>query len=56
MKKWPLYLKDPVKIPQKGESGAFWEERGDRYHCGVDLYTPENTEVLSTEEGIVSEH
>lgn len=70
MKRWPLNLKtpgkiapekvttgkiDPVKIPQKGEAGSFWEDRGDRFHCGIDLYAPENTEVLSIEEGIVSE-
>lgn len=45
----------PGRIPQKGEAGSFWEDRGDRYHCGIDLYAPENTEVLSIEEGIVSE-
>ena len=70
MKRWPLNLKtpgkiapekvtagkiDPDKIPQKGYAGSFWEDRGDRFHCGVDLYAPENTEVLSIEEGIVTE-
>lgn len=70
MKKWPLNLKDwkktPTgdtlsekanfgKIPQRGEAGSFWEERGDRCHCGVDLYTRENTEVLSIGDGIVIE-
>ncbi|KKG16888.1 metalloendopeptidase [Methanosarcina sp. 2.H.T.1A.6] len=70
MKRWPLNPKipekiasekitagkiDPVKIPQKGEAGSFWEDRGDRYHCGVDLYAPENTEVFSIEEGMVTE-
>jgi murein DD-endopeptidase MepM/ murein hydrolase activator NlpD len=44
-----------VKVPQKGEAGSFWEDRGDRYHCGVDLYAPENTEVVSVEGGIVAE-
>jgi len=70
MKKWPLNSKapaetfpektalekaNPAKIPQKGEAGSFWEDRGDRYHCGIDLYAPENTEVLSIEEGVVVE-
>jgi murein DD-endopeptidase MepM/ murein hydrolase activator NlpD len=70
MKRWPINLKIPQetalrtailektisgKIPQKGEPGSFWEDRGDRYHCGVDLYAPENTEVVSVEGGIVSE-
>jgi murein DD-endopeptidase MepM/ murein hydrolase activator NlpD len=44
-----------VKIPQKGEAGSFWEDRGDRFHCGVDLYAPENTEVVSIEKGVVAE-
>ncbi|WP_292387528.1 M23 family metallopeptidase [Methanosarcina sp. UBA5] len=43
------------QVPQKGEAGSFWENRGDRYHCGVDLYAPENTEVVSIEEGIAVE-
>lgn len=42
-------------VPQKGETGSFWENRGDRYHCGVDLYAPENTEVVSIEGGIVAD-
>ena len=44
-----------IQVPQKGEAGSFWEDRGDRYHCGVDLYAPENTEVVSVERGIVAE-
>lgn len=44
-----------LQIPQKGEAGSFWENRGDRYHCGVDLYAPENTEVVSIEGGVVAE-
>lgn len=43
------------RVPQKGEAGSFWESRGDRFHCGVDLYAPENTEVLSIEDGVVVE-
>ncbi|MDQ1252495.1 MAG: hypothetical protein QG646_1616 [Euryarchaeota archaeon] len=62
MKIWPLSMNDSEKveickktdrIPQKGEAGSFWENRGDRYHCGVDLYVPENTEVISIENGVV---
>jgi len=70
MKRWPLnpdipeetasektFLKKiiPGRIPRKGEPGSFWEDRGDRYHCGIDLYAPENTEVVSVEGGIVTE-
>jgi murein DD-endopeptidase MepM/ murein hydrolase activator NlpD len=43
------------QVPQKGEAGSFWENRGDRYHCGVDLYAPEKTEVVSIERGVVTE-
>ncbi|HWQ47815.1 MAG TPA: M23 family metallopeptidase [Methanosarcina sp.] len=43
------------QVPQKGEAGSFWENRGDRYHCGVDLYASENTKVVSIEGGIVAE-
>jgi murein DD-endopeptidase MepM/ murein hydrolase activator NlpD len=70
MKRWPLNPKIPKKtasekqipekavfrrIPQNGEPGSFWEDRGDRYHCGVDLYASENTGVVSVEGGIVAE-
>lgn len=70
MKRWPLNPKIPEeasldktilgktipkRIPQKGEAGSFWEDRGDRYHCGIDLYAPENSEVVSIEGGIVAE-
>ena len=48
-----LCKKESVKIPPKGEAGSFWEDWGDRYHCGVDLYAPENTEVLSVEKELL---
>ena len=41
------------RIPQKGEAGSFWEDRGDRYHCGVDLYTPENTKFSRLRMGLL---
>ena len=43
------------RIPQRDEPGSFWEDRGDRRHCGVDLYAPENTGIISMEEGTVTE-
>ncbi|MCQ1537077.1 M23 family metallopeptidase [Methanosarcina sp. KYL-1] len=58
MKKWPLNISDTAyreKVPGKGEPGSFWEERDDRRHCGVDLYAPENTGVVSIEAGTVME-
>lgn len=45
----------PGKVPKKGEPGSFWEDRGDRHHCGIDLYAPENTGVVSIEDGTVTE-
>lgn len=53
MKFWPVpnsYSKDP---PASNASGSFWENRVDRYHCGVDIYAPERSEVLSIEDGKV---
>lgn len=37
-------------VPQKGEPCTFRENRGDRYHCRIDLYVPENTETVSLKE------
>ncbi|AEH61339.1 Peptidase M23 [Methanosalsum zhilinae DSM 4017] len=54
MKKWPLKYQS-AKIPKNGEPGSFWEDRGDRHHCGVDLYAPESSEVVSIEDGEVVE-
>ena len=53
LKVWPVpdsYTKD---IPRNGSQGSFWEDRGDRYHCGVDIYAPEKSSVLSIQNGKV---
>jgi len=53
MKVWPVpdsYSKD---IPRNGEPGSFWEDRGDRFHCGIDIYAPEGSEVLAIQNGRV---
>lgn len=53
MKVWPLkeaYIKN---IPEKPSPGSFWEDRTDRFHCGIDLYSPEGSEVFAMEEGVV---
>jgi murein DD-endopeptidase MepM/ murein hydrolase activator NlpD len=53
MKYWPVpdsYSKD---IPVDDASGSFWEDRGDGYHCGVDIYAPTGSDVLSIEDGEV---
>ncbi len=46
-KSWPLGDTSSRHVPQPGQSGSFWEDRGDRHHAGVDLYAPLNTPVLA---------
>jgi len=45
----------PGKVPKKGDPGSFWEDRRDSPHCGIDLYAPENTGVVSIDYGLVTE-
>jgi murein DD-endopeptidase MepM/ murein hydrolase activator NlpD len=55
MKIWPVpdsYEKSP---PLSGAEGAFWEDRGDRHHCGVDIYAPEGSDVLAMDDGRIIE-
>ena len=54
MSTWPLKNKQE-KIPQKNQGGAFWEDRGDRHHCGIDLYSEAGKEVFAIETGTVVE-
>jgi len=50
---WPLKLESNKRfLPKKGP-GSFWENRKDRYHCGIDLYATEGTTVCSIADGIV---
>ena len=53
MKYWPAPDSYSKNIPYMGTPGSFWENRGDRYHCGIDLYGPEGSSVISIEEGRV---
>lgn len=53
MKYWPVPNSHSKIIPTAGFSGSFWEDRGDRYHCGIDIYAPEGSDVLSVEDGKV---
>jgi murein DD-endopeptidase MepM/ murein hydrolase activator NlpD len=53
MKTWPLKNTPLRRIPTRNMPGSFWENRGDRFHCGVDLYAPVGTEVVAIEDGIV---
>jgi murein DD-endopeptidase MepM/ murein hydrolase activator NlpD len=50
MKYWPVLNNYSKIIPTSG-SGSFWEDRGDRHHYGVDIYAPDNSDVLSIEDG-----
>ncbi len=53
MKYWPAPDSHSIDIPSPGLPGSFWEDRDDRYHCGVDIYAPEGSGVLSIEGGKV---
>lgn len=51
MKYWPVPHSHSKTIPVAGRQGSFWEDRGDRRHCGIDIYAPAGSDVLSIEDG-----
>lgn len=51
MKHWPLPDSYFDEIPRNGSPGSFWEDRNDRFHCGVDLYAPAGAEILAIDGG-----
>jgi murein DD-endopeptidase MepM/ murein hydrolase activator NlpD len=53
MTTWPVPKSYSREIPDLGEPGSFWEDRGDRNHCGIDIYAPGGSEVLAIEQGDV---
>ena len=53
MKTWPVPHSFSMKLPEKDAPGAFWKNRIDRHHCGVDIYAPVSSEVLAVECGEV---
>ncbi len=53
MKHWPVPSSYSKIIPASGSPGSYWEHRGDRRHCGVDIYAPESSDVHSIESGTV---
>ena len=40
-------------IPNNNSPGSFWENRGDRHHCGVDIYPPPGSGIIAVENGEV---
>ncbi len=53
MKIWPVPDSYSKEIPRNGEPGSFWEDRGDRFHCGLDIYAPKGSKVLAIQNGKV---
>lgn len=53
MKVWPVPKSHSEKLPEQGSSGSFWEERDNGYNCGIDLFAPENSEILAIDKGVV---
>lgn len=50
---WPVPESYSNKLPKKEKPGGFWENRIDRFHCGVDVYAPVCSEVFSIKKGEV---
>lgn len=55
MKLWPVPNSFMKTLPKHPEPGSFWRFREDRYHCGVDIYAPQGSQVIAIENGIVVE-
>jgi len=52
---WPIPGDLRRTVPEKGKPGSFMEDRSDRRHCGVDLYAPVGSKVVSIDDGLVLE-
>lgn len=53
MKYWPVPNSYSKEIPTAVSPGSFWENRDDRRHCGVDIYAPAGSKVVSIDDGVV---
>jgi murein DD-endopeptidase MepM/ murein hydrolase activator NlpD len=53
MKKWPVPDSCSMILPEKEAPGSFWKCRKDRHHCGVDVYAPVGSTVITVESGKV---
>ncbi|MBM2814641.1 MAG: hypothetical protein HW421_1403 [Ignavibacteria bacterium] len=50
---WPVPESYSKFYPKPGEPGAFWEDREDRFHCGIDIYAAQGASVIAIESGKV---
>jgi murein DD-endopeptidase MepM/ murein hydrolase activator NlpD len=55
MRCWPVPDSYAKALPENGAPGSFWEDRGDRRHCGVDIYAPKGSVVRAVEDGDIAE-
>jgi murein DD-endopeptidase MepM/ murein hydrolase activator NlpD len=53
MRCWPVPGSDRTKMSASGAPGCFWEDRGDRRHCGMDIHAPAGSDVVAVEAGDV---
>lgn len=53
MKHWPVPNSYSDEIPSSGSTGSFWEDRTDRFHCGVDFFAPSGSSVVAIDTGVV---
>ena len=55
MRYWPVPESYSKIIPKNKSPGSFWENRQDRFHCGIDIYAPDGSKVISIDDGNVLE-
>lgn len=53
MRYWPVPNSYTRTLPKNNAQGSFWENRKDRYHCGIDIYAPVGSKVISIDDGTV---
>jgi murein DD-endopeptidase MepM/ murein hydrolase activator NlpD len=53
VKHWPAPKSYSRRLPRGTSTGSFWKLRGDRHHCGVDLFAPADSPVVAVEAGRV---
>ncbi len=53
MRCWPVPGSARAEVSASGTPGHFWEDRGDRRHCGMDIHAPAGSDVVAVEAGEV---